>query len=218
MIADVDTGSIRLLVIDACGTEGTVALAENDAVVAEASMPGRSASERLVPVVRELLRQQGWPLAGLSAVAVVHGPGSFTGVRVGLSAAKGLCEAAGVPLVAISRLAVLAGSEPWSVLDAGRKEFYLGEYDHGQRLREGLVSLDELREAVGAGMAVVCEPQVEAALDGVIGLRIVPEPGAKDAVGITMQRVAAQEFDDAATVDANYLRRTDAQLFAWARP
>ena len=48
-------------------------------------------------------------LRELAAVVVVHGPGSFTGVRVGLSAAKGLCEAGGVPLIAVSRLALLAG-------------------------------------------------------------------------------------------------------------
>ncbi len=86
---------MRLLLIHTAGAEGTVALAEASdfgaevLVVATAVLPGRSASERLVAEVRRLMEAAGWRLAELAAVVVVHGPGSFTGVRVGLSAAKG---------------------------------------------------------------------------------------------------------------------------------
>ena len=61
-----------------------------------------------MPAIRRLLEARGWKLGELSAVVVVHGPGSFTGVRVGLSAAKGLSEAASIPLIAVSA-ACLAG-------------------------------------------------------------------------------------------------------------
>ena len=101
---------MRLLLIDTCGTVGSVALATEGGVVARAEMAGRSASERLVAVVREMLAAAGWSLRELTAIVVVSGPGSFTGVRVGLSAAKGFSEAAGVPVVAISRLGVLAAA------------------------------------------------------------------------------------------------------------
>src|SRR5215469_8737238 len=128
---------MRLLLIDTCGSEGSVAIADTErepAVVASERLPGRSSSERLVPVVRRLMDAGGWKLKGLTAIVVVSGPGSFTGVRVGMSAAKGLSEAGGVPVIAVSRLALLAGlagesqSRVSAVLDAGRGEFYFGAY------------------------------------------------------------------------------------------
>jgi tRNA threonylcarbamoyladenosine biosynthesis protein TsaB len=208
---------MRLLLIDTCGAEGSVTLAENTAIVMTELLPGRSASERLVPVVRSMMAAQGWRLGELAAIVVVHGPGSFTGVRVGLSAAKGLSEAAGVPLVAVSRLAVLVGEESCAVLDAGRGEFYYGEYRGGLCVREALLTQDELMTAVGAEMVVVCEAKVAEALAGLVAVRVVAEPRAGDALTIATARVATGAFDDAATLDANYLRRTDAQLFAWAK-
>ena len=99
---------MKILLIDTCGATGSLALADSARPPAVATLPGRSAAERLVPAIHSLAAQAGIALHSLDAVAVVHGPGSFTGVRVGLSAAKGLCHALNLPLVAISRLAVLA--------------------------------------------------------------------------------------------------------------
>jgi len=213
---------MRLLLMDTCGAEGSVALADTDrgGVFAGELLPGRSASERLLPVVKEMLKAAGWSLSDVDAVAVVHGPGSFTGVRVGLSAAKGLCEAAGVGLVAISRLQVMAGlagelqGEVCAVLDAGRGEFYAGLYAAGRLVREALMSSQELRSSVNPGIKLVlCEEKVEEALRN-LAPQMVHEPVAADALAIAEQRVAAKIFDDLATIDANYLRRTDAEIFA----
>jgi tRNA threonylcarbamoyladenosine biosynthesis protein TsaB len=209
---------MRLLLIDTCGTAGSVALAEGDAIVAGEVLPGRSASERLVPVVRILLEFQGWSLRELSAIVVVHGPGSFTGMRVGLSAAKGLSEAVGVPIVAISRLAVLAAGHGKAVLDAGRGEFYFGDYSEGRCVQEALLTRDELIAVVKAEPVAVCEAKVVAALETTVPMRVVAEPKAADALALAAARMAVGAFDDAATLDANYLRRTDVQLFAWAKP
>jgi tRNA threonylcarbamoyladenosine biosynthesis protein TsaB len=173
----------------------------------------------LLPEVRELMVGAQWKLRELDAIAVVHGPGSFTGVRVGLSAAKGLSEAGGVGLIAISRLAVLAGlpgveRSVAAVLDAGRGEFYLGVYENGLRVREALVGGDEIAEAVkGTAAVVVCEVKVADALRELAPL-LVREPVAGDALGIAVLRAEKGEFDDAALIDANYLRRTDLEIFA----
>lgn len=206
---------MRLLLIDTCGAQGSVALAEDAAVVATELLPGRSASERLVAVIRSLLENQGWRLAELAAIGIVHGPGSFTGVRVGLSAAKGLSEASGVPLLAISRLALLTrGRESaLAALDAGRGEFYLGRYGADRCRQEGLATQEELRVAVGDEELIVCEAKLAEALVG-MRLCVVPEPMATDALGIVLRRIEAGQFEDVATLDANYLRRTDEQLFA----
>ena len=86
---------MKILLIDTCGATGSIALEDTDlslTIVASASLPGRTASERLVPMIKDLAEHAGITLPSLDAVAVVHGPGSFTGVRVGLSAAKGLCR------------------------------------------------------------------------------------------------------------------------------
>jgi len=141
---------MRFLLIDTCGVAGSVAVADTDAVpmiCAAESLPGRSSSERLVPVVRSLMAERGWRLTDLSAIAVVYGPGSFTGVRVGLSAAKGFSEASRVPLIAVSRLAVLAWmgavnpeARAHVALDAGRGEFYYGEYVDGRCVSESLLT------------------------------------------------------------------------------
>lgn len=213
---------MRILLIHTAGAEGSVALADTEmakAVIASEVLPGRSSSERLVPTVRQLLQCAGWRLQELTAVVVVHGPGSFTGVRVGLSAAKGLCEAGRVPLIAISRLAVLAAAVGdvagtiHVVLDAGRGEFYFGEYVGSRCLREALLPAADVIGPVAGGLVVVCEMKVAEALAELRPV-VVAEPLAGDALGIVLERIEEKEFDDVATVDANYLRRTDLEIFA----
>ena len=205
----------RLLLMNTAGAESTIALAEDSRVVAAAILPGRTASERLVPEIRRLLDQPGWRLDELSAIVVVHGPGSFTGVRVGLSAAKGLSEAGRVPLIAVSRLELLAAAggrgRVHAVLDAGRGEFYYGLYDGGVRLRETLLSAAEVASEAGSDGAIACEHKVPGGLNG-LELTIVAEPHAAAAVEIALDRLARGAVDDAAVLDANYLRRTDFEI------
>lgn len=214
---------MRLLLIDTSGAEGSVALAEGEVepkVVASERLPGRSASERLIPAIREQMTAEGWKLNELTAIAVVHGPGPFTGVRVGLSAAKGLSEAGRVPLIAVSRLAVLsaaAGSvegDVCAVLDAGRGEFYCGIYAAGRKRSEALSTAQEVVVlAKGAGAVVVCEPRVAEALEA-LKPRLIHEPKAKDVLPLAAERVRRGEFDDVETIDANYLRRMDLEILA----
>jgi tRNA threonylcarbamoyladenosine biosynthesis protein TsaB len=156
----------------------------------------------------------------LTAIVVVHGPGSFTGVRVGVSAAKGLSEAGGVPVIAVSQLALLAAKagevegSVCAVLDAGRGEFYCGIYVGRHCEREALLDSEGVESAsAGVAAVVVCEEQVAEALRD-LRPGLVPEPGAADALSFAVERVRARSFDDVARLDANYLRRTDAEIFA----
>lgn len=208
---------MRFLLIHTSGAEGSVALASDAGVVASEVLPGRSASERLVPAVRRLMDGAGWELSNLTAVVVVEGPGSFTGMRVGLSAAKGFCEAGGVPLIALSRLALVAaaieGDTVHAVLDAGRGEFYYGEYVGHRMVREALLSGDEVRAVVGGGAVVVCEGKVAEAFAD-LNPRVVSEPLADAMLPFALERARAGQFDDVALKDANYLRRTDLEIQA----
>lgn len=208
---------MRFLLIHTAGAEGSVALASDAGVVASEVLPGRSASERLVSVVRRLMETAGWKLSDLTAVVVVDGPGSFTGVRVGLSAAKGLCEAGGLPLIAVSRLALVAaamdGEAVHAVLDAGRGEFYYAEYAGRRMVRESLLRRDEVRAAIGDGAIVVCEAKVAEVLAD-LNPRVVAEPAADALLPFAVERVRTGEFEDVALKDANYLRRTDLEIQA----
>jgi tRNA threonylcarbamoyladenosine biosynthesis protein TsaB len=215
---------MTILLIDTGGTTGRVALAGPAEIIASATLPGRTASERLVPIIRDLVSSANLSLQSLEAIAVVNGPGSFTGVRVGLSAAKGLSHALEVPLVAISRLAVLAhlaqppaGARVYAVLEAGRGEFYVGVYQDGVCLRESLLTRDQLLTEISlepTPIVVACEPAVAES----IAARLIPEPTAADALTLALRRIQQQDFDDLATIDANYLRRTDAEIFAKPSP
>jgi tRNA threonylcarbamoyladenosine biosynthesis protein TsaB len=203
---------MKVLLIHTAGNAGVAALADETGVIAWEPLPGRGTSETLMPAIRRILAETGWKLASLDAVGVVNGPGSFTGVRVGLSAAKGLCEAAGVRMIALSRLALLAGAsdaqQTVAVLDAGRGELYGGVYRGGQAVSEELLPEPEARALLAQGDAVTCDATVAERL----GIRLVPEPGAEAMLILVTRRMAEGAWSDVATVDANYLRRTDAEL------
>jgi len=236
---------MRILLLDTCGATGSVALADTarePAIVAFASLPGRTASERLLPTIKQLaataeisLQATSQPGTGpqpLEAVVVVHGPGSFTGVRVGLSAAKGLCEALNLPLIAISRLSILASraqrplaTPVRALLDAGRGEFYSGLYVDGRCLREALLTRDQLLaetvRATTSEVAITCELVVAEAIATLfpqIELQLVAEPTTTDALPLAIDRISQRAYDDTATIDANYLRRSDAEIFAKPTP
>jgi len=86
-----------LLAIDTCGATGTVALGSWDGetltVIAHAEVAAKTFSAQLVPKIRELLAGHSAMVTDLQAIVVVNGPGSFTGVRIGVSSAKGLADA-----------------------------------------------------------------------------------------------------------------------------
>src|SRR3984957_9226749 len=159
-----------LLSFNTCGSTATVALGifESDKVkiVATAELAARTYSASLMPEIAALLEKQKATLHDVEAIVVVNGPGSFTGIRVGVSTAKGLAEGAGIPLIAVSRLALLAGSSGLphvlAAIDAGRGEYYVGEYQNGQNLGEMLLSEEETVAAAkrpGAGV-LVCDETV----------------------------------------------------------
>ncbi len=182
--------------MNTCGLEGIVALADEGGVVREERLPGRGTSEHLMGAVRRVMGDV--RVGELKAVGVVLGPGSFTGVRVGLAMAKGLCEAGGVGLVGMSRLGLIAG-DGVGVLDAGRGEYFVG----GGEVAEALVkTVEGLRELV------TCEVRV----GEVLGCRVVGEPGGAEMLEEVRRRVEVGDWSDVGAVDANYLRRTDAEI------
>lgn len=215
--------TVKLLLMDTCGVDGSIALADSASsppVVARTTLGGRTASERLLPELRRLMAAQRWALTDLTAVVVVAGPGSFTGVRVGLAAAKGLCEAGGLPIVMLSRLAVLAhhggdgAGVTHAVLDAGRTECFYGRFGGEEAPVEALLTTDAALGAVSGGERIVlCEQGVAERFREAPGVTLV-SLDASDALELAVGRVERGEFDDVALGEANYLRRTDQEMLA----
>ena len=207
-----------LLSIDTCGPSGTVALARlnNDQLspLAQAELPGKTYSARLVPTIREILAAHNSSVADLAAIVVTSGPGSFTGIRIGLATAKGLAEANAIPLLAVSRLAALAhkAGVTAAALDASRGESYCGDFS-GSSPAENLLPRDAFREAaavLGTQLAV-SEPVL---LLLAPTARLAEPPTAFDALRYALPRLLARDFDDPLLLDGNYIRRSDAEIFS----
>ena len=212
-------GAERILLIDTCGEGTGVAVGVGAEIVAEEALTqgggAGGVSAEIVGAVERVLQQAGLRLAELDGVGVVSGPGSFTGVRVGLAAAKGLCEAAGVRMIAVSRLVVLGEAvglgDGLVALDAGRGELYLYERRGGEAAREWLGEDAVARAAVAARRAVyVAEARVAEKIAGAVRrpLRV------SDALR-PMLRVLRESSEDKVLAEANYVRR-ESDIYARA--
>jgi len=208
-----------LLAIDTCGPTGSVALGRVEGggveILGQTELAGRSYSATLVSAVAELLADARTTLAQLQAMVVVNGPGSFTGVRVGMSAAKGLAEGAQLPVLAVSRLEVLAAAAgvDAAALDAHRNEVFL-RLD--APLRELLADTAKLARLAPPPRIAVCDAAAAKLLASAwpaTALVQVAAPSAADALHLCTPRVARGEFADLAQLDGHYLRRSDAEIF-----
>jgi len=221
-----------VLAIDTCGPTGSVALGRyaggTAEILGQTELEGRSYSSTLVAAVGELLAKYSVELGTLAAIVAVNGPGSFTGVRVGISAVKGLAETAQIPVLAVSRLEVLAAkaSASSAALDAHRHEVFLrlgGQSLAGQNLasRELLAGAAELEALNLAGVRIavriaVCDEAAAALLAAAwpsAELHHTVAPTAADALQLCAPRVSAKHFVDLALLDGHYLRRSDAEIF-----
>ena len=223
-----------LLVTDTSGKNGSVALARagegSDLVelIEEAPLSGGTFSAQLVPQVAALLARHGLSKSDVGAFVVVSGPGSFTGLRVGLAAVKGLAEILQKPIVAVSLLEAVALAARTSgrvttgrvtaALDGGRGEVYVGEYEVAgesvQLLRERLLSKADFLCAA-RGSAVSTPDQKLAVVAEEVGLSVFTTefPGPATIARLGWKKLQAGETVAPDQLEANYIRRTDAELF-----
>ena len=125
---------MKLLALDAATTACSVACWSDGAVIAQREeTAGRRQAEILMPMVQSTMREAGFDYNMLDLIAVTTGPGSFTGVRIGLATARGLALASGLPLTGVTTLQALAAAAPpderqggpiLAVLDARRDQLY----------------------------------------------------------------------------------------------
>lgn len=211
-----------ILAVDTCGPSGSVALARLGGrdleILRETELEGRSYSATLVSAIADLLVSANATVADLGGIIVVNGPGSFTGVRVGLSAVKGLAEADQIPVVAVSRLKVLARKSgvPSAALDAHRGEIYLRIERTGRNAEEILAGPQELAaiQPPPVRIAVCDEAAATLASAWPATLQVhLAAPRASDAVRLGEALLVAGMAHDLALLDGHYLRRSDAEIF-----
>jgi tRNA threonylcarbamoyladenosine biosynthesis protein TsaB len=182
-----------VLALDTCLAACSVALIGDGRILGSLSEPtARGHQERLAPMTRDLMAEAGLGFADLDRIGVTVGPGSFTGLRVGLAFAKGLAFALGRPCVGVGTLeALAAGCEgagrKAAVIDAGRGRVYIQLFDGAASLSgPDILSLEtsaaRLIEVYGASEVVITGPGAElvaGALPGAIVRKTVaPDPRA----------------------------------------
>jgi tRNA threonylcarbamoyladenosine biosynthesis protein TsaB len=175
----------------------------------------RGHQERLAAVTGEALAQAGVGFDQIGRIGVTVGPGSFTGLRVGLAFAKGLALALGVPLAGMGSLEALAASAPdagrlVAAIDARRGQAYLQPFDGGRPL--GAPETLDLEAALARlrldPPALVIGPGA-ALFDGLEGVQLVPIEAPDPAA---VARLAAGAEEPLAPVRPLYLRAPDARL------
>jgi tRNA threonylcarbamoyladenosine biosynthesis protein TsaB len=217
-----------LLAVDTSGKHGSIALAScgpGDAceVIEVAELSGGTFSAELVPQIAALLARHKFSNADIGAFAVVSGPGSFTGLRIGLAVIKGLAEVLAKPIAAISLLQALASAAHLdghvvAALDAGRNEIFLAEYEVGAAgtllTRERLVTRDEwLESACGEVIVTADDPVAEAARTKGLHVVEVERPRSDAIARIGWRKILSGETVSPEALEANYIGRSEADLF-----
>jgi tRNA threonylcarbamoyladenosine biosynthesis protein TsaB len=220
-----------LLAIDTSGKQGSIALAraaevsgdgDDFEVIEIAPLVGGTFSAELIPQVSDLLSSNGHTKNDISAFAVASGPGSFTGLRIGLAAVKALAEVLDKPIAAVSLLEACvftsgAQGKVMAALDAGRSDVYVGEYEipavPGQAPREHILSRSEFL-AQAKGWTVVTPDSVLSDAAGAAGKSVskLPPITAADVARVGWRKIQSGETVTPEQLEANYIRRTDAEM------
>ena len=226
-----------LLALDTCDSRGSIALLREQTVLSEILHPAEvDFSSWLLPAVDKLLAEHSVSHADLAGYAVTSGPGSFTGVRIGLTTAKAWAEVYGKPIYAVSRLAILADRAPQAAeyaatfIDAQRKQIFAALF---RRQPDGWSLQGE--EAVIDPLEFFHSVTQTAGTSGIVWVSLDPEiltsspmgnyqnlsaasvltvkPPLASLVGLYALKHLARRPTDALVLDANYVRRSDAEIF-----
>jgi len=217
-----------LLVTDTSGKNGVVALARADydpgkevVVIATAPLAGGAFSAQLVPQISALLEQNNLNKSDIDAFVVVSGPGSFTGIRVGLAAIKALAEILAKPIVSVSLLEVLAAAsnhtgKVFAALDAGRAEIYAGLFDLDNSgatpLWEELRRRDELSGFADTFLVTTDPLLAEASRAAGIQTLLLDEITPQLIAQCGLRKLSSNRWVSPDKLEANYIRQSDARI------
>lgn len=213
-----------ILNIETATKNCSVALAKNGETIIckEISELGYSHAEKLHVFIEEICNESSIQLKDLQAIAVSKGPGSYTGLRIGVSAAKGFCYALDIPLISVDTLAVLASQAVSNakendlivpMIDARRMEVYSAIFNNKlEKVREieaqiidenSFTSIEETVYFVGDS-----SEKAKAVLtnSNFIFLDEIVYPSAKDMSTISFQKFLNKDFEDVAYFEPFYLK------------
>jgi len=224
---------MKILAIETSTMLGGVAIADDSqGLIAEMRLNVKTThSERLMTVISQVMEQSGLQLDAIDVFAVASGPGSFTGLRIGLSTAKGLAYATGKPVVTIPTLEAFAWNFPFSrhpvciMLDARRGEVYtsVDRWEGGSFIRERgelSISPDELLPQLEGTILFAGEGALlyRDRINAVLGSRavfappdrMVPSPANIAMLGL--KKAADGEFSDPFDIIPLYIRKSEAEV------
>jgi tRNA threonylcarbamoyladenosine biosynthesis protein TsaB len=186
----------------------------------ELNTGGYSHAEKLHPFIQECMQAAGLAFSDLDGICVGKGPGSYTGLRIGVSAAKGLCFANDLPLMAVNSLEILAKSQKLAtgiivpMIDARRMEVYSAVFDHQlnwiRETQAEIIDSNSFASYLEKGIVYFVGDGAEKCkeviahenahfIDGVF-------PSAKDMISISHEKLAKNDFEDVAYFEPYYLK------------
>lgn len=215
-----------ILGVDTSGKNGSIALVQfeqgNSRTLEVVALEGGTFSAQLVPQISDLLQRHRLTKGDIDAFAVASGPGSFTGLRVGLAAIKALAEVLQKPIAAVSLLdavARISGSEDdvLAALDAGRGEVFIGDvHTSGQRTTirdQQLMGFAEFVSSNGSRQIVTPDAKIaDLAREHGLRVKLVGRPRADTIARLGFEKLQTGEAISVEALDANYIRRSDAEL------
>ncbi len=227
---------MKILALDTATENCSAALLVDGALIGREALLARGQSERILPMLQEVLAEGGVSLSGLTAIAFGRGPGAFTGVRLAASITQGLAFGAGVPVIPVSDLRALAlrgfgevpgASRAFVCTDARMGEVYCGAFEHTAGdpaapataeavLAPGRVSLpppwDTGPGPLLAGSGLAAYPELERSL-GRTGCQLLPAlwPRAHEIAVLALREAAAGRMLPAEAAIPVYLRDDVAQ-------
>lgn len=223
----------KILAIDTASTNCSVALSSAGAYSSRSNANARHAAQSILPMIEELLAESGCTLAQLDAIAVLAGPGSFTGIRIGIGIAQGLGMANATPVLPLSSLAVTAfgvlqGADASAVIvctKARDDEVYFGAYRRAEDAGVELLGTEQVgtptelllapvsRELLDSTLLVGDGWQQRTALEQALALRIPeqivePAPEIRDLVALATLRFALGEGVLPEQATPNYVKES----------
>jgi tRNA threonylcarbamoyladenosine biosynthesis protein TsaB len=217
-----------LLATDTSGKQGSIALARCEpdgacGILEVVPLAGGTFSAQLVPQIAGLLAKHNINKQQIDAFAVASGPGSFTGLRVGLAAIKALAEVLAKPIAAVSLLEAISAAsglegDVIAALDAGRNEVYVGEYEvltSATMRSERLLTKEEFLDMATAKTVITPDKTVaDGARSAALKVVEIERPRSDAIARIGWRKILIGETVSPEALDANYIRRSDAEIFS----
>lgn len=220
---------MRVLGIDSATANASVGLWSDGSIVAEQHTSSRNHAASLLPLIDAVLSEAGCAIAQLDALAVSAGPGSFSGLRVGLSIAKGVALASGLPIFAVSTLEALAATiadrEGYicCLIDAHKGELYMACFEaRAARLRrlseDCIVTVGDAAASMPKPCVVIGDAMQRYgdSLSSIADVEILPFPafGPRGGIVAALGATQGQGGVDSASLEPFYIRPPEVRVSA----